>query len=164
MAVAEKKYKFEHRDLHWGNILIAPTDDKTIKFVLDGKEVNIASAGCKVTIIDYTLSRMSVNGCCLFNDLAFDEDLYTAHGDYQFDIYRLMRKELHNRWDNYVPYTNVLWLHYVIDKMIDGVRYISTKNRTHRAFISELAVRRDIVLESKSAYDYANNYLLMVKK
>lgn len=59
--MAERALKFEHRDLHWGNILLAPTDEKHITFKLDGEEVHVESHGVKVTIIDYTLSRMNFN-------------------------------------------------------------------------------------------------------
>jgi serine/threonine-protein kinase haspin len=42
-------------------------------------------------LIDFTLSRMSYQGCKIFNDLATDPTLFTAQGEYQFDIYRMMK-------------------------------------------------------------------------
>lgn len=30
---------------------------------------------------------------CIYNDLAQDSELFTSDGDYQFEIYRLMRQE-----------------------------------------------------------------------
>lgn len=91
LAVAERKFEFEHRDLHWGNILIAPTTDKFTEFRFDGKLVKLLTHGVKVTIIDYSLSRMVYDGAVLFDNLARDEELFQSSGDYQFDIYRLMR-------------------------------------------------------------------------
>lgn len=91
LAVAEQKFEFEHRDLHWGNILIAPTADKFNEFRIGGKVVKLLTHGVKVTIIDYSLSRMVYDGAILFNNIARDEELFQSSGDYQFDIYRLMR-------------------------------------------------------------------------
>jgi len=45
-----------------------------------------------VVIIDFTLSRMVYDGCCIYNDLSKDPALFTAEGDYQFEVYRLMQK------------------------------------------------------------------------
>lgn len=92
LAVAEQKFQFEHRDLHWGNILIAPTTEKFSEFSLGGGSVvKLLTHGVKVTIIDYSLSRMVYDGAVLFDNLARDEELFQSNGDYQFDIYRLMR-------------------------------------------------------------------------
>lgn len=91
LAVAENKFEFEHRDLHWGNILVAKTLDKFAEYIVDGKIVKVPTHGVKATIIDYTLSRMVYDGALLYNNLADDEELFSADGDYQFDIYRLMR-------------------------------------------------------------------------
>ncbi|KAJ1679690.1 hypothetical protein EV182_001536, partial [Spiromyces aspiralis] len=67
LAVAEQMCEFEHRDLHWGNILItrcdpttsllyrAPTSNKSTSTIL-----LIPSYGIRCTIIDYTLSRLHV--------------------------------------------------------------------------------------------------------
>lgn len=100
LAVAELTLQFEHRDLHWGNILINKCDrSKKITYFLHGSKIEIPSHGVEVTIIDFTLSRITCDGVCIYNDLAQDEDIFKAEGDYQFEIYRLMRK--HNRYINY---------------------------------------------------------------
>lgn len=52
-----------------------------------------------------------------------DEDLFTGEGDYQFEIYRLMRKENNNCWGDYHPYNNVLWLHYLTDKILKQMTF-----------------------------------------
>lgn len=94
LAVAEKKFEFEHRDLHWGNILIAPTTEKFVEFRFDGKVIKLLTHGVKATIIDYSLSRMVYDGAVLYDNLARDEELFQSTGDYQFDIYRLMRERV----------------------------------------------------------------------
>lgn len=94
LAVAEQKFEFEHRDLHWGNILIAPTTEKFVEYRINGKIIKFLTHGVKVTIIDYSLSRMVFDGAILYDNLARDEELFEASGDYQFDIYRLMRQRV----------------------------------------------------------------------
>ena len=58
LAIAERSFEFEHRDLHWGNVLIKPTDQMTITYILDKETKEVATNGLKVTIIDFTLSRL----------------------------------------------------------------------------------------------------------
>lgn len=154
LAVAEAQFEFEHRDLHWGNVLVAPTVETSLTFILNGKPIEIRTHGIKVTIIDYTLSRLVYKNCCLFQDLATDPELFDATGDYQFDIYRLMRKETDNYWEVFEPYTNVLWLHYLIDKMIAGVQYTAKKGMKHRQIIDKMIELRDEILAYRSASDY----------
>lgn len=94
MAVAEESLKFEHRDLHWGNVLLNTVEkNKIITFYLDGKPHSFTSFGVEATIIDFTLSRIEDDGVVIFNDLSLDPDLFTAEGDYQFEVYRLMQKK-----------------------------------------------------------------------
>lgn len=157
LAVAEKKLQFEHRDLHWGNILLSPTNDKFITFKINGNLFEVPSEGIKVTIIDYTLSRMLFEGVVLYSDLSNDDDLFTSHGDYQFDIYRLMKSNLENDWQRFEPFNNILWLHYIVDKLINGARYKSNKNRKHRSAIEDLMVIRDEITNYKSAVDSVSN-------
>ncbi|KYQ56681.1 Putative serine/threonine-protein kinase haspin like protein [Trachymyrmex zeteki] len=157
LAVAEKALEFEHRDLHWGNVLISRTKEQYIYYNLGGREIKFPSKGVKVSIIDFTLSRMLYQGCCIYNDLALDPALFTAHGEYQFEIYRLMRDKIQNDWRKFEPYTNVLWLHYILDKMITAVRYKKKNLKVHKHAVIRLKEFKDIILNYNSAYDFVIN-------
>lgn len=58
-----------------------------------GKIKECLTQGVEVTIIDFTLSRIAHEGVVIFNDLGQDPELFLAEGDYQFDIYRLMKEK-----------------------------------------------------------------------
>ncbi|KAI4499832.1 hypothetical protein M0802_005088 [Mischocyttarus mexicanus] len=157
LAVAERSLKFEHRDLHWGNILISPTNEQYIYYKLDKKNISVPSNGVKICIIDFTLSRMSYQGCCIFNDLALDPALFTAQGEYQFQIYRLMKDAILNNWKEFEPRTNVLWLHYIVDKMITMVKYKKKNLKKHKNAITLLKDLKEVILLYQSAFDLVKN-------
>ncbi|XP_067845477.1 uncharacterized protein haspin [Heptranchias perlo] len=119
LAVAEIALNFEHRDLHWGNVLIKKTDIKQVEYKLCGNTFKIDTRGFLVNIIDYTLSRMGRDDVLHFCDLSSEDSFFHGQGDYQFDIYRKMKEENLNNWAEYNPHTNVLWLHYLADKMLN---------------------------------------------
>lgn len=58
LASVENSLRFEHRDLHWGNILVKPTTVAELTFLVEGRLVTARTHGIQATIIDYTLSRM----------------------------------------------------------------------------------------------------------
>ncbi|XP_047024912.1 uncharacterized protein LOC124633656 [Helicoverpa zea] len=156
LAVAEEAFQFEHRDLHWGNVLIAPTEQKFATFVLRGRSHRVPRCGVSATIIDYSLSRVSLplaggESAALYNDLAADDSLFDAVGDYQFEVYRLMRDKLGNDWKNFAPYTNILWLHYTVDKMITALRYKRTNTKIHKHYIDKLKGIKSRILDYGSA-------------
>lgn len=145
LAAGESQAEFEHRDLHWGNVVInqvAANDTKSSKS-LDTMLSNLslspsASSSLKVCLIDYTLSRARLPNweTPTFTPLS-DPALFTGKGDYQFDIYRFMRRHFQNAsmeeahadtlpddeeydldnegwgWSAYRPKTNVFWVHYI---------------------------------------------------
>lgn len=158
LAVAESQFQFEHRDLHCGNVLLKNSEtEKSIVFHLNGKPIEVQTHGIKATIIDYTLSRIVYKNCCLFQDLATDPELFEATGDYQYDIYRMMRDKTNNCWAVFEPYTNVLWLHYIIDKMINEINYTAKKGPKHRQFIDKMAKIRDKLLDFGSATEFVES-------
>ncbi|XP_018775001.3 serine/threonine-protein kinase haspin [Serinus canaria] len=123
LAVAEQELHFEHRDLHWGNVLVRSTKLRELQYVLNGESHSIPTAGIHVNIIDYTLSRLEKDGLTVFCDLSTDLELFQGTGDPQFDIYRKMKEENSNSWTDYHPHSNVLWLHYLADKLLKAMRY-----------------------------------------
>lgn len=123
LAVAEEALQFEHRDLHWGNVLVKKTSLKELSFNLRGENHTLPTQGVLVNIIDYTFSRLEKDGLTVYCDLSADEEVFQGRGDYQFDIYRQMRDENLNSWADYFPHSNILWLHYLVDKLLKEVSY-----------------------------------------
>ncbi|XP_016111219.1 uncharacterized protein [Sinocyclocheilus grahami] len=60
LAVAEQALCFEHRDLHWGNILVKNIKHKHNEFILNGTVHSIETRGVHVNVIDYSLSRLEI--------------------------------------------------------------------------------------------------------
>lgn len=124
LAQAEDLVHFEHRDLHWGQILvksvpIKKTPIRGCRFSMDNTRF-----GVKTTIIDLGLSRMDANNS---EDqrtywTSFDDDIFEGEGDYQYDVYRMTRKLNGGAWDRYQPFTNVMWLHYLVLKLLHAKR------------------------------------------
>ncbi|KAG0039394.1 hypothetical protein BGZ82_008494 [Podila clonocystis] len=119
---------FEHRDLHWGNILVKETHFQTWSFPI-GKgsnvsrggqqEYSIPTFGITTLMIDFTLARVQKDrGGLIYMDMEKDIDLFQGQGDYQFDVYRQMRKLINKDWSVSDPRTNVFWLHYIADKLL----------------------------------------------
>lgn len=62
-----------------------------------------------------------------------------------------------NDFERYEPYTNLLWLHYIVDKLINGARYRYSKTKKHRAAVNEMMQERDELLNFTSASDYVTS-------
>ncbi|XP_072352547.1 uncharacterized protein haspin [Scyliorhinus torazame] len=152
LAVAENALNFEHRDLHWGNVLIKKTDFKQVEYKLCGNIYSIDSHGFMVNIIDYTLSRMGKGDVVQFCDLSSEDSFFHGQGDYQFDIYREMKKENLNNWATYNPHTNVLWLHYLADKML-SLQYKKRTTRAHKTLEKQFKEFMHESLEHQCAVD-----------
>ncbi|XP_053407559.1 serine/threonine-protein kinase haspin-like [Mercenaria mercenaria] len=120
LAVAEKALQFEHRDLHWGNVLVRASVEDTIIFRLDGRDVSVRSQGVEVKIIDFTLSRITKDNKTIYIDLKNDVSLFAGQGDSQFDIYREMKKKNKNDWAAFSPFSNILWAHYICQKIFEA--------------------------------------------
>jgi len=105
MAKAEEGVRFEHRDLHLGNICVRGgpgVKALRVKHLLKRK---MRFTGLETTVIDYTLSRAdildtscrqrqpSASADVAFLDLDVDPALFQgdASEEYQYEIYRYMR-------------------------------------------------------------------------
>lgn len=123
LAAAEQEYEFEHRDLHWGNVLVDKTNKKTLEYKVNHVNYSIANNQMFISIIDFSLSRMKKDGFIIYDDLDKYDDLFQGQGDYQFEIYRKMQKQTKNQWANFNPKTNIFWLDYILDKLINEKTY-----------------------------------------
>ncbi|ODQ65652.1 hypothetical protein NADFUDRAFT_50936 [Nadsonia fulvescens var. elongata DSM 6958] len=214
LSEAEKCFEFEHRDLHWGNLVISRGHSNYIFNDNDSKTFSTDSCSetesnheisydydvsgvcdIKVTLIDYTLSRaknpLAVDSNNIFFTGLDQPEFFRGHGDYQFDIYRLMRKLINNTsnrttsassmtstssssssavdknnnlevdWSIYVPKTNILWLHYLVDKLINhkGLENIAPVKSGKLSFGGSNASIRSSFLsgsETSSNSDYSD--------
>ncbi|KUJ07155.1 uncharacterized protein LY89DRAFT_789946 [Mollisia scopiformis] len=148
LARAEVTNEFEHRDLHENNICVKlgpkrPVGDDNHD---DANGPKYGSTGWEITLIDYGLSRTQLpNGEIAFNNLEDDLRLFGSQGfgiaRVQYETYRRMRtylilgtrtvkqagwqKDFRFRdvktprsWSEFLPYTNVLWLRYLLLMLI----------------------------------------------
>ncbi|XP_075901777.1 uncharacterized protein haspin isoform X2 [Nelusetta ayraudi] len=150
LSVAEQELHFEHRDLHWGNVLVRPTKAKKGSFLLNGEVHSLDTKGVLVSIIDYSLSRLEIDDLTVSCDISADEELFMGRGDYQFDIYRMMREENGNNWSDYHPHTNVLWLHYLCSKLL-SMKYRAAGGKAAKDARKMLSRFHESVLQYGSA-------------
>ncbi|MQL98574.1 hypothetical protein Taro_031288 [Colocasia esculenta] len=119
LAVAEIACEFEHRDLHWGNILLTRKEASIMEFTIEGRKMSIKTCGLTVAIIDFTLSRINTGDAILFLDLSADPGLFEGpKGDRQSETYRKMKEVTEECWEGSFPKTNVLWLQYLVDILL----------------------------------------------
>jgi len=153
LAIAEHVYLYEHRDLHVSNILIKKTSGETIPFVVDGRHYQVVSYGVKATIIDATFSRLTHNGRVYFRDLTSTLRAYGAKKtppkmSLQNRSYRQMVRLTRNRWQEFNPKTNLIWLTYLCETLM--------KNETMRSdtiLTDEVRKIRDYTLKVKTTLD-----------
>ena len=120
LSIAEEECQFEHRDLHWGNVLIKRVRTKEKRARLNGVELNVQTSGLEVTIIDFTLSRLTSQEGTFFCDLNADPELFNGpKGHCQSETYRRMKKVTKGKWNAYNPKTNALWIHYLVDVILE---------------------------------------------
>ncbi|KAG0563509.1 hypothetical protein KC19_8G037100 [Ceratodon purpureus] len=119
LAVAEEACEFEHRDLHWGNIVLARDQHEHVAFRFLGQEKRVKTYGLSVSLIDFTLSRLNTGSQVLFCNLAADPALFEGpKNDVQANTYRRMQEVTEGQWEGRFLKTNCLWIHYVADILL----------------------------------------------
>ncbi|PMD52536.1 uncharacterized protein K444DRAFT_543262 [Hyaloscypha bicolor E] len=188
LSRAEATHEFEHRDLHNSNICVIQKGNFASINPNNHGNLKFGFSGLEITIIDYGLSRAKLSsGEIVFNNLETDPGLFksTATGGdkIQFDNYRRMRTHLltgerkmaafytlepdqsknGNVWSEYIPYTNVLWIRYLLHHLersfkehgVDQKELTEFKNQT-----KELKTRLDPrTLVKNGAFETAGGVL-----
>ncbi|CAL8090555.1 unnamed protein product [Calicophoron daubneyi] len=147
LAAAESALQFEHRDLHWHNILVRPTRQWKLRYRVGGVSYVVFTEGIQVTIIDFTVSRLCHEGNIVYVDMAGSPEIFECEGDYQFEIYRIMRDNNSNDWRPFHPITNLYWLHYLMGKLLNETSY-PRRDPDSQPVESELRALYDIILSS----------------
>jgi hypothetical protein len=60
-----------------------------------------------------------------------------------------------NRWGPYHPYTNILWMHYLCDKLLHSKRY-TENDRGHRDALKQLRTAYNNLLDYGSAAHFVS--------
>ena len=80
LAVSEEALGFEHRDLHWGNVLLQPATSLTTRFRFRSQNIEVQTQGMLVTLIDFTASRLQLlTGEVAFCDLEQVRGKHSEH-------------------------------------------------------------------------------------
>ena len=70
----------------------------------------------------------------------------------------MMKKHTGDEWREFHPRTNVMWLHYLLDKLTTEVYYKNKKSKTHRSALVKMRQMRDAFLDTfNSAYEYVTH-------
>ena len=140
LAVAEEACRFEHRDLHWGNVLLrkcAAGEERVA--TLNGVDLTFPTNGVDVSVIDFTLSRLDMSSADakdgekkpVFCDLDADPELFKGpEGHCQSETYRRMAAATGGDWSRHAPETNAMWLHYLADCLLEDKRFARTAEQT----------------------------------
>lgn len=127
LSNGESFCQFEHRDLHWENILVDQYGSPILVNYSHSRAVVPSSDGHREVLF----SRL---------DQPF---FFKGNGDYRFDIYRLTR-QIFSRgkpqidWAAQCPRTNLLWAHYVLDRLVYHKGLSPPKTREERAAYEKL--------------------------
>ena len=140
LAVAEEACRFEHRDLHWGNVLLrkcAAGEERVA--TLNGVDLTFPTNGVDVSVIDFTLSRLDMSSADakdgeekpVFCDLDADPELFKGpEGHCQSETYRRMAAATGDDWSRHRAETNAMWLHYLADCLLEDKRFARTAEQT----------------------------------
>ena len=121
LGVAEREGEFEHRDLHLSNLCYRMRDRRNT----DRKGMLLGRSGMEVTIIDYTVSRMRVEGGDGGGEVLF---AVPDDGDEEGEMFsqawagmmcrRWIEEKAEGDWESFEPKTNVFWLAHVLDEVL----------------------------------------------
>ena len=137
LARGEAMAAFEHRDLHPGNICVTKRGSKNAPADDDSDETN-RYTNLRVTLIDYTLSRATLDDDYVLSNSMRDPALFRGKSEdateaRQYHTYRVMRdmvvgkargsQETASKWREFVPTTNVLWLYHILRLLLDETEH-----------------------------------------
>ena len=102
----ESKFGFEHRDMHWGNIMIKDS---------------------QLFLVDFNFSRLEIDKIVYTNlndhKWIFEGDRGT---DIQFGVYKEIRDSCNSEWVPFNKLSNLLWIRYILQKLMVKANVLKT--------------------------------------
>lgn len=160
----QNKFKFEHRDLHWGNILIkrkivTNINKSCIEIENDPFDISENFEPFTITLIDFSLSRFETDDYIVYSDFNNKSTNWIFEGnstiDYQFDIYREM-KNIITDWSKFYPQTNTLWIKYICKKLLDKASLF--KNNKLNKFLESCILQIDNNTDFDALIQYISTF------
>ena len=66
----------------------------------------------------------------------------------------MMQTEVNDNWEQFQPKTNIMWLHYLLDKLINVVPYKNKKSQVHKKAMREMKIIKNSIMAYSSALAY----------
>nr|CDS29462.1 serine:threonine protein kinase haspin [Hymenolepis microstoma] len=156
IAVAEKRFHFEHRDLHGGNILLQYDSEdacsqKIPSTYFHGRTLQPHN-GPHVKIIDFTLSRITDRDTAIFTNVSRHKSLLIGNPRPHAHIYQEMRDLLKDDWSNFNPRSNVKWVHHIgkqIHEVVEKGKYCNSHMNCEAELIQKQF--RELIDKAKTA-------------
>ncbi|CAK5028753.1 unnamed protein product [Meloidogyne enterolobii] len=149
LAIAEERYSFEHRDLHYSNILISEVTTRErerrdkICYYYNGEKIEVRSHGVHASLIDFNNSRMTDDVTRQSVFVKFAVKPYKKGDDYQFKIYPMMKKLNDDDWSTFHRKTNHYWLHYLYDKLFKDRRFTLKEREDFEKIFGRLVLKTE---------------------
>ncbi|MCJ1418421.1 hypothetical protein MMC32_004768 [Xylographa parallela] len=155
LAKAEVYAEFEHRDLHLGNICVrnsramSDKEDLTLVPSAEATPISLDNTGVQVTIIDYSLTRATTDEDRILSyDFIKNDSILRGEGELQYDIYRYMAEAMGKKsCKEFVPKTNVLWLSYLIVKLLEVTVELSEEAKYEESGRVTVTAKMKAILE-----------------
>lgn len=167
LATGEQAFGFEHRDLHEGNVCLRQVFEP--QPLPKTSTARMGYSGLEVTLLDYTLSRAESEDEVIYLDLEADPEVFAESDVLQRQMYRRMRNWVyfrtygtthplfdseeapqHGSWEMFEPYTNVIWLWYILDYTI---QHFGGSSKDRKRFLKETEELRELLHPDKRSYD-----------
>lgn len=170
LAIAEEAYKFEHRDLHLGNVLMRETEAIWLRYIFRDFYFSVLTMGYHLYVIDFTFSRIEKDGrvyCVDLDDMSRDSNSLSDPNQNEWlnysHAFEMMIKLFQGDWNKFAPKSNVFWLKYLIETIIDyleenipSLEYLvaDQDNEEQTLGMEHLRKLNDEVLQCDSAADF----------
>ncbi|VDO09953.1 unnamed protein product [Rodentolepis nana] len=161
VAVTETRFRFEHRDLHGGNILLQydakdACSQRIPSTYFQGQTLRPRN-GPLAKIIDFTLSRITDRDTAIYTNVSSYRNLFIGNTRSHAHLYREMRDLLKDDWSAFNPRNNAKWIHHIgerIREIVEKGKYCNYHKNSNAGLIRKQF--RELLNKAMTASSAAN--------